>query len=655
MIRYFITAIAIITFPIPGLTLTKCSHGWSEKDYSVGFGIIELALEDSFASTSPEGQTWDNSALAGGCQNYLNITGYMGRYTSSPNVTIDFYSVDEKQYFRSNPAQQCMLKGVDRNKPPVIDPTTKSAAGMWIACVNYTPPGAPPIPLPGSEPEPRNKKPAPPPLSCKREESSTPHPVFLPTGEKYLEITDWRDHGSHPLTIRRIYYSGSFSNAGTTPWRSWTHNFEQRLSIIGRDAHGPNYIVIQSGGAKQLFFTKSNGFWNNVNGNDKLEEIPSGGWRHTDQKNDLIYIYNNYGQIQQQQSRNGWTYTYTHHNNGFISSVTNAFGRKINFTYDGYSTSIKMDDKTLVSYETDGDTLGLVNYPDSTGEAYAYNSDGLLTEVKDGNGTVLNNFFYDSNGRVTKTIKPLNTSKYTITYNTDGSVKVEDPINSNRIFTFFKKNGDAKIVKLSHPSNETDFPVSTRSLDPDGNIQIETDFRGTSTSYTWESARRLPLSGTEAVGTPEARSMGIEWHPQWRLPLKVTESGRTTEYTYDERGNRLSQTVTDGTTARTTRWTYTPQSLVATQTAPNGAVTSYQYDSLGNLTQSTNALGHTQRYTHDGAGRVLTHTDPNGTLSTYTYDPRGRMLSASVGGIASHYTYTPSGQLASAQFAHGHR
>lgn len=176
------------------------------------------------------------------------------------------------------------------------------------------------------------------------------------------------------------------------------------------------------------------------------------------------------------------------------------------------------------------------------------------------------------------------------------------------------------------------------------------------TNVQWDRFRRLPIAIIEASNRVESRNTQYEWHPQWRLPTRIIEQGRTTEYTYDDRSNRLSESIKDTSgTARTTLWTYNGQSLITSETAANGALSTYQYDSYGNLSETANALGHIHRYTHDASGRILSHTAPNGLLTTYTYDARGRMLSVSAGGLTSLYGYTPSGQLANVQLPYGHQ
>ena len=57
------------------------------------------------------------------------------------------------------------------------------------------------------------------------------------------------------------------------------------------------------------------------------------------------------------------------------------------------------------------------------------------------------------------------------------------------------------------------------------------------------NSRGLELSRTEASGTPQERTIVTQWHPQFRLPTKITEPNKITEYTYDVQGHQLSRGV----------------------------------------------------------------------------------------------------------------
>ena len=508
------------------------------------------------------------------------------------------------------------------------------------------------------------------------------NPILSPTREKLEFANDIRGNSTSSLNLSRTYrshrardknlwFDGYYLGSKNGPLGDgWLHNHEIHLASTQSfedDKADFEQIRVQMSGGGFLYFTrvpKEGATYRSPSALHALTKNGS-GWRLEDKESHTNYVFDKHGKVTEANRINGWRLLYAYGGNNLLTSVSNSFGQSLSFAYDSGGKLIRVDssNQQSVQFAYTGSLLTGVQQTDGTRLAYIYddaNAPGLLSGVVDENGVRYSTFAYDADGWAVLTQKAGGVDRHSIPWyqqTTNGlSVEVIDPLNKSRTFSYQLFGNDLLFSYANRsPASSTVYPRYSASFDSNGLEKYVNDQKYNQKTTEWDANRRLPLTVTEAVGKIESRTTNTTWHPQWRLPLKITEPGRTTEYTYDERGNRLSQTVTDGTTARTTRWTYTPQSLVATETAPNGATTSYQYDSLGNLIQATNALGHTQRYTHDGAGRVLTHTDPNGTLTTYTYDLRGRMLSASVGGIASHYTYTPSGQLASAHFAHGHR
>ncbi|MCU7850383.1 MAG: RHS repeat protein, partial [Candidatus Thiodiazotropha sp. (ex Lucinoma kastoroae)] len=104
---------------------------------------------------------------------------------------------------------------------------------------------------------------------------------------------------------------------------------------------------------------------------------------------------------------------------------------------------------------------------------------------------------------------------------------------------------------------------------------------------------------------------------------------------------------------RTTAYTYTAQGQVETIDGPRidvTDITTYGYDTQGNRTSITNALGQATRVTaHDAAGRPLTIVSPNNLTTTLSYDARGRLtqqsLSDSVTTRTTLYDYDAVGNL----------
>ncbi|WP_426308424.1 RHS repeat-associated core domain-containing protein [Acidovorax facilis] len=406
-------------------------------------------------------------------------------------------------------------------------------------------------------------------------------------------------------------------------------------------------------------------------GRNKLQTLEFNGtqWIFNDGEAEIRYTFGQKGLLQEQLYRNGWRLIYGYNTQDLLAVVQNNFGQSLQFTYGGAPNgaliSVTSSDQRSVSLMySDTGFLTSVRQADGTTIQYAYTNatakvGSLLAGRIDEQGVRYTTFKYDAEGWALSTEKAGGVDKYTVPTK-DWYV---DPLGTSRSHTFRIYGNELIFIGSSPaPASPSEPPIYARTVREDGLIEHEyQQFYTNQSTYQWDAPRRLPVSITEAVGTPESRTTQITWHPQWRLPLSITEPGRTTTYAYDSLGNPLTQTITDtgggsgssGTT-RTTTWTYHASGLVATETAPNGATTSYQYDSAGNLTRATNALGHVDTYTHDGAGRVLTHTGPTGLVTTYTYDARGRMLTANRGGQLTTLTYRPSGQVATASLPHGH-
>ena len=223
------------------------------------------------------------------------------------------------------------------------------------------------------------------------------------------------------------------------------------------------------------------------------------------------------------------------------------------------------------------------------------------------------------------------------------------------------EKGQVALSNLSSPSVFGNI-ISNRTMSAEGLVQDERDFKGNQSSFVWDIARRLPTQEVKASNhTGESQTISSEWHPAFHLPVKITETGvqsgsRVTDYTYDARGNRLSETFSGiGLTAQARSWTYTAQNLVASETDESGAVTTHSYNQWGNRISTTDPLGRITTFTHDAAGRVLTQTDPAGIITSNTYDLRGRLLTQTVGGLTTVMTYLPTGLLSSVQQPSGYK
>lgn len=193
------------------------------------------------------------------------------------------------------------------------------------------------------------------------------------------------------------------------------------------------------------------------------------------------------------------------------------------------------------------------------------------------------------------------------------------------------------------------------TYDANGNFASRTDFNGNKTTYIYDLARNLETSRTEAVGTPQARTITTVWHPTWRLPATITEPGQVTTYDYDSvTANLNSKTITADGKTRVWSWTYFDKGLIKTATDPDGKVTSYTYDAAGNLATMTNPLNQITQFTrYDANGNLLEMTAADGIKTTLTYDARNRLKTRQTGTALTSYDYWPTGLLKQATLANG--
>ncbi|WP_051941151.1 RHS repeat-associated core domain-containing protein [Phaeacidiphilus oryzae] len=110
-------------------------------------------------------------------------------------------------------------------------------------------------------------------------------------------------------------------------------------------------------------------------------------------------------------------------------------------------------------------------------------------------------------------------------------------------------------------------------------------------------------------------------------------------WTYDQQGNRLTQTDhdTSGDTTKDTLSTYTP--IGGSGDAATPGKPAHGLDSVTTGTALAPSADGTTTYTYDAAGNTTSRTDRAGT-DTLTYDTQGRLASLASTGTSSTTTYT---------------
>jgi RHS repeat-associated protein len=527
-------------------------------------------------------------------------------------------------------------------------------------------------------------------LTCDAD-CATSQPIIPATGEKIKTQVDYVDSARHPLSWVRDYRSSNSVQSGT--FGVWRHNY----SATAAGGTGTSAEITLSDSSVRSFSrtNTTQSTWTAANHAGQLTSLATGQLRYTHTEDNSTWLFSPSGQLQSATQRNGWVHSYTYTSQpvgsttvSLLTRVTNQFGRFITLAYNasGYLIQVTPPDGRAIGYVYDSQNrLSTVRYATSpvTSKTYLYENAAFpnaLTGITDENNVRHGTYAYDAQGRAISSELAGAVERYSVSYPASASATtvVIDPLGTARNYRYSTNASQLSVTAADKPSNTGTGDAASRVQNAFGLTDSETDFLGLQTLYTWDTARRLPLTVTRAAGRPEAQTVSTQWHPTLSLPTLVTEQGasagvglRTTAYTYDALGNKLTETRTDTATsqARTTAYTYTPQGLLATMADPRSAAAGpssapwqFTYDALGNRTRVKNPLNQETVYTHDAAGRTLTETAPNGLRSAYTYDLRGRLLTATTSPSVAvttatevtSYTYTPSGQLASVALPNGY-
>lgn len=509
------------------------------------------------------------------------------------------------------------------------------------------------------------------------------NPINGATGNKFQQETDYQSQGSLPLSFQRYYNSSSEQQSAIGA--HWQATYFDKLSIVS------NVIQAQrASGEIYQFVWKNNRFTADADVDIKIQVLPNSLWQLSlaDQS---IETYSPDGKLRTRQSASGLTQTLKYDTLGRLIQVSDPLGRSLNFNYLTSTATariafIQLPDQSEIHYHYDSNgNLDQVIYPDNTPldrsdnpqKTYHYENTqfpGALTGITDELGNRFASWSYDAQGRAIASEHAGGVERMTLIFNADGSTSITDPENTTRRYHFQNILGMMKDSGHDQPGGAGCNAASSKlSYDAKGNVASRTDFNGNRTDYTYDLTRNLETSRTEGLtatgaATPATRTITLAWHPDFRLPVQITNANQQTRYTYNSQGDITQKTVTD-TAANTSRswstaYTYSTVPGVLLKKVEDGPrtdvpdLTTYDYypvDAVctggnlgcrGQLKQITNALGHITQLTRYTAHSQLAELiDPNGLVMAMSYDLRQRLTSFDAGGETTTYSYDPAGQL----------
>lgn len=296
-----------------------------------------------------------------------------------------------------------------------------------------------------------------------------------------------------------------------------------------------------------------------------------------------------------------------------LTARTDAAGKQTTYQYDANNNLTQLTDRkgqvTRIQYDA-VNRLSQITDADSRVTQYSYDLAGNLAHIADSqSGDIL--LAYDNLNRLTQIV----TNQGSVGYQYDALGR--------------------RTQRTLNGGDPTDY-----AYDRANRIKA-INYRGKSVAYTYDAAGRL---------TQKTLPNGVSAHYAYDAPNRLTGISYVKPdatvltsliYTYDENGNRLSQSVNAKTETLFT----------ATYDAANRMLTyngyPLTYDANGNLIQHQTAVGPVS-YTWDARNRLTAISGPSGTAS-FKYDALGRRIEKTVNGQTTQYLYDGSQAIAELQ------
>ena len=320
----------------------------------------------------------------------------------------------------------------------------------------------------------------------------------------------------------------------------------------------------------------------------------------------------------------------------------------------------------VVSHHIDGQPLEVHQYIDATHfitTKYTYDAAGRRTSIKDQRGT-LSCFYYDDEDNLIDTVRGL-TGANCPTSPPNASVTVRRTHREydaeNRLTKIVQGFGSTQAHEKSYQYNATTGDLARTcgsggrrctefhyDLDSKVEWSIRPDTRK-DRFYELASGRiQITRENANKFNNAFDRIVRAEYDGNGSL---VTESScvnmqQAEESTSDCAAHSVRkriirdslgrpsqiQLTTDiaNDTKRVFKYSYSANGLVTTVSAPEGQITIFTRDAIGNLISVVEKNGTqtlTATYEYDGDGRLIKTTSPDGLITVYSYDGLGRKLS----------------------------
>ena len=333
------------------------------------------------------------------------------------------------------------------------------------------------------------------------------------------------------------------------------------------------------------------------------------------------YTYLADGSMGTKTDRNGKQTLYAYDIHGRLTRK--AIGETaITYTYDNNDNQLTMTDKTGTTARTYDEENRVITKkaPGFGTTTYTYDNSeggGLYSETAEDFKHNLTKKVYDKAGRLYEVISGKKTTTYE--YYGNGSRKtVTYSDGAKEEYTYYKDGLNKTLTNKK--ADGTVIDTYSYTYDEAHNQTSKTDRKGT-TNYSYDSLNRLE---------------------------KVTEpNGRTTGYTFDKAGNRLTETILAGAVSVTTTYTYNEQNRLVSTVKRSGAETTtdtYRFDNNGNIVSKTaETVKPVATSVSGGFSLEKSGQSTTSNVTNYKFDVWNQLVKTTAGKKTATYSYNAEG------------
>jgi RHS repeat-associated protein len=336
------------------------------------------------------------------------------------------------------------------------------------------------------------------------------------------------------------------------------------------------------------------------------------------------YSYDAGGNLLQTKTPSGGTINQSYDSENRLTSKTYSDGTPaVSYSYDPAGNKVSMTDGTGTTRYSYDEADRRVSASSASGTFLcSHDEAGNLLSRSYPNGLKTSYGYNDADEMVAATVKGETTR-----YSYDANSKLATTLHSNGILDTRSYDAAGRLTEISaKTSAEAPFYSRSYTYDPVGNPLSLTAF----------------TSGKNLIGWSKGETLG-SWQETYSYDSKdrLTKAcmdascAHFSKYSYDQVGNRLSET----TEKATTLYTYDVADELVTETEDQDEITSYAYDLNGNETKAGDT-----HYAYNLENKLLSAKGAGKPVS-YTYTGDGLMASRSTPSESTSYSWDTSSDL----------